>query len=165
VSQPLQEKDSMKTILITFLLVISLRLFSQEVVATAGSTLSNSSGSISYTIGEGIANTLTKGDKTLTQGFQQTNLTVSMVSELKNLDFSISAFPNPTEDFLTLKLTKEDITGLQYLIYDMNGKLLFKKNIESNETKIIVDQLSRGIYILKVQSGLQELKAFKIIKQ
>jgi len=29
-----------------------------------------------------------------------------MVNELKDLDFSISAFPNPTEDILTLKLTK-----------------------------------------------------------
>lgn len=141
------------------------RLLAQEVVATAGSTLSNSSGSISYTIGESVAQTLTQGDKTLTQGFHQTNISVSMVSELKDLDFSISVFPNPTEDVLTLKLTKEDVSGLQYLIFDINGKLISQKNLESNETNVPFNQLARGFYILKVKEGMRELKTFKIIKQ
>lgn len=156
----------MRTIIIvSFIVTCCPRLLAQEVVATAGSTLSNSSGSISYTIGEGVANTLTKGDKTITQGFHQGNMSVTLVSELKDLEFSISVFPNPTEDVLTLKLTKEDVTGLQYLIFDINGKLIIKKDLVSNETSVSVNHLSNGIYIIKVQEGLKELKIFKIVKQ
>lgn len=155
----------MRTILvILFIVTCCPGLFAQEAVATAGSILSNSSGSISFTIGEGVANTLTKGDKTITQGFQQGNLSVSMVSELKDLDFSISVFPNPTTDVLTLKLNKEDMTGLQYLLFDMNGRLLSQKNLETNETTINVKQLSNGLYLIKVQDGRKELKTFKIVK-
>jgi hypothetical protein len=141
------------------------RLLAQEVIATAGSTLSNSNGSISFTIGESVANTLTKGDKTITQGFQQANISVSMVNELKDLFFNISVFPNPASNVLILKISKDDVTGIQYLLYDILGKLLLQKKLESNETSVPVNQLAKGLYILKVQEGMKELKTFKIIKK
>jgi len=137
----------------------------QQVVATAGGTLGNSNGTISYTIGEGVAQTLTKGDKTLTQGFHQTNISIIPVSKMKDLDFSISVFPNPTSDMVTVKVDKEDISGIQYLLFDMHGKLITQKNLEGNETTVYVNQLATGFYFLKVQSGAKELRTFKIIKQ
>jgi hypothetical protein len=140
-------------------------LHGQEVVATAGSTLSNINGSISFTIGESVANTLINGDKTVTQGFHQTSISVSAMSELINPGFSISAFPNPTVDILTLSIGKEDITDLQYLLIDIYGKILSQKHLESNETAISVKEFTKGIYILKIQEGQKELKTFKIIKQ
>ena len=152
------------TILFLFLGCCTL-IQAQEVVATAGSTLANSSGSISFTIGEGVASTLTNGDKTLTQGFQQGNIFVSMVSELKDLDFSISVYPNPTSDVLTINLTKEDVTGIQYLLFDINGRLLSQKNLVSSETSVAVNHLLNGLYIIKIQDGMRELKTFKIVKQ
>jgi hypothetical protein len=155
----------MRTIIVFLLFAFCSRLLAQQVISTAGNSLGNENGSISFTIGEGVAQTLSKGDKTITQGFQQANLTVSMVKELKDLDFSISAFPNPTEDILTLKLTKDDVSGLQYILFDINGKLLFQKNLETNQTVINVHQLAKGFYILKVQEDVKELKIFKIIKQ
>jgi len=155
----------MRTILIILIIAICPELLAQEVIATAGSTLSSSYGSISFTIGECVANTLTKGDKTITQGFQQANISVSMISELKDLDFSISVYPNPTSDILTLKVSKDDVTGIQYLLYDILGKLLLQKNLESNEMSIPVNYLAKGFYILKVQAGMKELKTFKIIKK
>jgi hypothetical protein len=155
----------MRSVIIIFIMMCCQRLLAQEVVATAGSTLNNSSGSISYTIGEGVANTLTKSDKTLTQGFQQANLSVSMVSELKDLQFIISVFPNPADDLLTLSVSKEDVAGLQYTLFDTYGKILSRKKLESNETAIIVKHLTPGLYILKIQAGQNDLKTFKIIKQ
>jgi hypothetical protein len=155
----------MRAILLFLIVTYCAGLQAQQVVATTGSTLSNASGSISYTIGEGIAQTLSKGDKTLTQGFHQTTISVSIVSELKDLDFPISAFPNPASDELTLKLTKEYVARLQLLLYDMNGKLLMQKELQSVETKVSVDQLVEGFYIIKVQDGAKELKTFKIIKK
>lgn len=140
-------------------------LQAQQVVATAGSTHSNSNGSMSFTIGEGVANTLTKGDKALTQGFQQASITVSIVSEPKDLDFSISAYPNPTTDVLTLLIGKENVSGFQYLLYDINGKLLIQKNLEASEIAVHLGQLKAGSYFIKIQDGLKELKTFKIIKQ
>ena len=154
----------MRPLFIFLFLSVCPGLLAQEVIASAGSTLNNINGSISFTIGESVANTLIKSDKTVTQGFHQTNISVSMVSEMNDLEFSISAFPNPAENILILKLNKVDMTGMQFLLFDINGKLLFRKNLENDETIIPVDKLIKGFYILKVQEGQKELKTFKIIK-
>jgi len=140
-------------------------LLAQQVVATAGSTFDNSGRSITFTIGEGVAQTLTNGDLTLTQGFHQTTVSVKSISELKELDFSISVSPNPTSDFLKIKVTKEDVTGLQFLLLDINGKLILQKNLEGNETSLSIDKLTDGLYILMIKEGPKELKTFKVIKK
>lgn len=140
-------------------------LFAQEVVATAGNTLSNANGTMSYTLGEVVANTLTIGDKTITQGFHQSMLSVSIESQIKDLDFSINAFPNPVTTTLTLRIGKENVLGLIYSLYDLGGKLLDQKNLLNAETAIPFDQLKSGTYIINIHEGSKTLKTFKIIKQ
>jgi len=137
----------------------------QQVVATAGGTLSNASGSISYTIGEGVAQTFSKGEKVLTQGFQQTLLLVSDEKVLRELNFSIIVFPNPTNEVVTLRVEKESFTGLLYLLYDLSGRLLAKKEIENSDTTIPFQSMQAGSYLLEVLDGKLGLKTFKIIKQ
>jgi hypothetical protein len=155
----------MRTILLFVIALCCPGLLAQQVVATAGGTLGNAGGSISYTIGEGVAQTLTHGDKTITEGFHQTSLTVKIVSELIELDFTITVSPNPASDILKIKVTKENVSGLQYSLSDIYGKLIFRKNIESDETIVTVNQLKAGLYILVITEGTKELKTFKIIKE
>jgi hypothetical protein len=155
----------MKNILLLFLVVISPGLLAQQVVSSAGSSMSNASGSISYTIGEGVSQTISNGDKTLTQGFHQTTLSVSSINEIKDLDFTISVYPNPTNDFVNLLVGKDEVLGFKYQLFDINGKLISQKELEGNETKVSFQHLSSGFYLLRVNNGSQELKSFKIIKQ
>jgi hypothetical protein len=140
-------------------------LKAQQVVATAGNQFSNANGSISFTIGEGVANTFTDGEKALTQGFHQTIISVSIFNNPEETGFSMSAFPNPATESLTLKTDQGNIPGLKYLIIDQGGKILTHKAIVSDETVIPVEPLQDGIYIIKIQDNLKELKSFKIIKQ
>lgn len=155
----------MRTIIIILIACICPQLLAQEVVATAGSTLSNANGSISYTIGEGVTQTLTKGDKTITQGFQQSNISVMAISEKKDSGFTISAYPNPTNDILNLHIGREDVRGLVYMLIDINGKHIINKNLETSETTIQLKELPSGIYIINIYDGVIELKTFKIIKK
>jgi hypothetical protein len=155
----------MRIALILLLFVFCHALAAQQVVATAGGTMGNPNGSMSYTIGEGVAKTLTKGDKTLTQGFQQGSVSVIEIKKPADSEFTILVFPNPVTDKLTLKIDKEDVSGFQYLIFDINGKLMAQKYLESNESEVPVNQLAKGSYFLKVQAGVKELRIFKIIKQ
>lgn len=153
-------------ILLLFLVVVYCPiLLAQQVVATAGSSMSNASGSITYTIGEGVSQTISKGDKTLTQGFHQTTLSVSSISEIKGLNYAVTVFPNPTNDFVTLLVEKENVLGFLYQIFDLNGKLLSQKELKSNRTSVPFQHLSVGFYLLKVSNGSQEVKSFKVIKQ
>jgi hypothetical protein len=137
----------------------------QQVVTTAGSSFSSTTGSISYTIGESFAQTMTGTDKVLTMGFQQPNITVSIISELKYLGYDITAFPNPVFDELNLNLGKDGLNDLQYVLCDMNGKVILQKNLEGLITKIPFGNLPSGFYILKITDGVKEIKTFKVIKQ
>lgn len=156
----------MKTCLIIPLLVLFCSVLNgQQVIATAGSTLSNSDGSISFTIGEGITQAFTRGDKVITQGFQQPNLMVSIINEFRDINFKISAYPNPTTDILNVSIEEGNNQRLLILLFDFNGKLFQKRNIETSKIEIAFRELPNGIYILKIYDGIREIKSFKIIKE
>jgi hypothetical protein len=159
------QKYSMKPIIFIIAITYCSSLLSQQVVATAGSTLTNSSGGISYTVGEGVSQTLSSGNVTLTQGFQQGNIFVSLVSEVKDSGLSIFIYPNPTTGMLKLNINEVSLPGLQYLLFDSTGKLISQKKIEGNETEVSLTQQQAGIYFIKIQTGTAELKTFKIIKR
>jgi hypothetical protein len=88
-------KSILKLLIFCWLLHFGSVLYAQQIVTTGGDYHQNSSGSISYTIGELAIETFSKTNNILTQGFHQTNLIAVAINELKGLDFEISAFPNP----------------------------------------------------------------------
>jgi hypothetical protein len=47
----------------------------------------------------------------------------------------------------------------------MNGLLLQDKKIKSEETEILIQDLSSSLYFLKVIDSNQEVKVFKIVKR
>jgi hypothetical protein len=70
----------------------------------------------------------------------------------------IEVFPNPTNDYLVVKLPNYDNT--QLTIFDINGKLLLQKNINIEETKIDLTSFEKGIYIVDLKT-----KNFKVSKK
>ncbi len=152
-------------VMIAFLLS-GITVYAQEVVSTAGCYGETSSGSLSWTVGEAVVETITDGSNSLTQGFQQSRLVVTAIHELPGLDFTISVFPNPASDFLTVKVEKNDkLTHLMYLMYDINGKLLLQKMFEGKEITIFMRHFKPSTYILKVTEDNKEVKTFRIIKK
>jgi hypothetical protein len=153
----------MKPVILLLLMLCVSSLQAQQVVATQGGSFSNSGGSISFTIGEGVAQTLAGDTKTLTQGFQQSTISVFMMSE-PDQDPAITVYPNPVTQFLILKIVREDLVDLQYEVFDINGIMLIRKMVEAPETTIDLKQLPGGMYIIRIREGLTEIKSFKIIK-
>jgi hypothetical protein len=155
----------MKVFLLLFIMICFYsQLSAQQVIATSGTTLSNASGSISFTLGEGVAQTLSKGDKVLTQGFQQSSIAVSLVSEVKDLGYHITAYPNPARDFVKLNIENDNLDGFEYLLFNLTGQLVKREAIQNTITDIPMNYLTAGSYILKVKSGGSEIITFKIIK-
>jgi len=156
----------MKQVLFAFLLLFLCKtMHAQEVVATSGASSQTASGGISYTIGEIITETFTASGTTLTQGEQQTRLVITAINVLADLGYTIDAFPNPATDFVKLSVSSENIKGLLYALYDITGKTIFIKQIESAETTIPFSDKRSGSYFLKVFAGKKEVKSFKIIKK
>lgn len=135
----------------------------QEIITTGGDYQSSSSGSLTWTIGEPVSETFSGNGKYLTQGFEQPAYLIVSVKELPE-NCEISVFPNPTSDFLQLKIGDYKVENMQYQLYDMNGKLLLQKNIESTETGIPFAEFMPSAYFLKIIKERKKIKVFKIIK-
>jgi hypothetical protein len=154
-----------RNLLSLILLIIAVAMHAQQVITTAGNYTSNTSGSLSWTLGEGIIDTYAGSKVILTQGFQQSNLIVTAIKEVSKNSPEISAYPNPTNDFVSLKVATESVKNSKFLLYDVYGKLLQEQKLVSSETKISFNNLAPGTYLLKLVWENKELKSFKIIKK
>lgn len=158
-----------KKINLSLLIVLGLGfvgLHAQEVITTTGGNASGSGGSVSYTIGQIVYSSNTGSNGSVSQGVQQP-FEISVISGLdegEGINLTCSAYPNPTTDFLTLKVGVIKTENLAYQLYDIGGKLLVSNKVEGNETTICMSNLVQSVYFLKLTNNNKEIKTFKIIK-
>lgn len=163
--------------IVTLLLVAGFNEFhAQECVNTTGGNITGSSASISYSVGQVVYTTNTGTNGSVAQGVQQPyEISVISAIEESNICLRVSAYPNPTTDYLTLSIgdsTYFDCAqynsisnqSMSYQLYDMNGKLLQSEKISGNQTSIVMSNLVPADYFVKVIKGNDEVKTFKIIK-
>ena len=154
-----------KIILIFFVLLIGTILSAQEVISSGGETQSASGYEISWTIGEPIIETFTGGSNILTQGFHQSKITVTSLTENLYPDIKLKVFPNPTSDFVLIQFN-ELIENSGYSLFNLTGKVLESKLITSTETRLDLRNYASGQYILKLtKNSTKPLQTFKIIKR
>ena len=72
----------------------------------------------------------------------------------------VSVFPNPASEFITFRWD-EKYARLDLEIYDLTGKQLLTRSIQNNAV-IMVDDLSRGIYIYKLTANKHLVNIGKI---
>ena len=144
--------------IVLFSTIISTK--AQEVVSSSGNYQETSSGSLSWTIGEPITETATNGN-TLTQGFQQSGITVTNITEL-NTELNVSVFPNPTNEFV--KIVSSEDRNYTIQLFNISGKLLVEKEINKTDNTINMNEFTNGTYLLKI-TNKNETNTYQIIKQ
>ncbi|TVQ12793.1 MAG: T9SS C-terminal target domain-containing protein [Bacteroidetes bacterium] len=156
--------------LLAFIFSLST-LSAQESVNATGGNASGSGGTASYSVGQVAYQTHTGTNGSVAEGVQQPYeiSVVTGIEEAKSINLSVTAYPNPTSDYLTLNIDEFDISNVSYQLYDMQGKLLQSEKITDNQTSIFMKDLAPAIYFVRVivkTQGLasQEVKTFKIIK-
>ncbi len=153
----------------TFLIIaFSLSTVSaQTSVNATGGNVSGSGGSASYSVGQVVYTTHTGTNGSVAQGVQQPYeiSVVSAIEEAKGITLSVSAYPNPTSDYLILEVTDFSLSPLTFYLYDMNGKLLQTQKITNNLTSIVMSNLVPATYFVKVIQEKNEVKTFKIVKR
>jgi len=142
-------------------------LQAQESVNATGGNASGSGGSASYSVGQVVYTTNTGTNGSVAQGVQQPYeiSVVTGIEQAKGINLVVTAYPNPTSDFITLNITEFNIPDLSYQMFDMNGKLLQSEKITVNQTSIVMSNLVPATYFVKVIQSKKEVKTFKIIKK
>lgn len=159
-----QKKIKLSVILLFGLGLTGLR--AQEAVPTTGGVASGNGGSVSYSVGQVVYQTYSGTSGSVAEGVQQPYeiSVVTGIEEAIGINLSVSAYPNPVTDNLTLSVDNLEFSTLSFQLYDMNGKLLKSEKITSNYTSIAMSAFVPASYFVKVIQQDKNVKTFKIIK-
>ena len=146
---------------------------SPELVSSAGESFINTSYQLDWSIGECVTTTHSAGNYVITQGFHQNSYVITTIKDLVT-DVKISVYPNPTTDFINLKIypvenynrvESSKVEDLQYTITDFSGKILQTKKIAEDIEQINFSNFATGTYFITISENKQLIKSFKIIKK
>ena len=134
-------------------------LQAQESVNATGGDASGSGGSASYSVGQVFYTTNTGTNGSVAEGVQQPYeiSVVTGIEEAKGINLSVTAYPNPTTDYLTLEVKDFELSALHFQLYDMNGKLLQSEKITGNQTSIVMGNFVPATYFVRVVKTSHDL--------
>ncbi len=159
-----------KHLLISLSLMFALGLYvaeAQQTVSSAGASFTDANGSVSYSIGQLVYSAYDSEYGFIIEGVQLPwELFIPNVNiEETAISLTALAYPNPSSDYLYLRIEEYPIDNLQYHLYNQSGKLLNSNKISDTETQISMKELPSAIYFISITNKQQEIKSFKIIKK
>jgi len=142
-------------------------IMAQNAIPASGGNSSGGGGTVSYSVGQVVYTTNTSETSgSVAHGVQQPYeiSVITAIEQAEDITLICFVYPNPSSDFLSLKIENYDNKSLSYKLFDNNGKLLESNKVTSNETIILIANLLPNLYFLKVIDNGKEIKTFKIIK-
>ena len=145
---------------------------SPQSVNSAGIKMTQSNGSLSFTVGELVVLTqIDANGNSLVGGFTNSSTistTVLSVQEPDAAVLQVSIFPNPTTDLVQLQIKEANIDEMELELSDLTGKILYSAQYRLMHQNIGINTAGypSGVYLLtlKKQNG-QILGTYKIVKQ
>lgn len=143
-------------------------LRAQNAVVAAGGSATGS-GSASYSVGQLLYEVYSGSTGSVAQGVQQPyEISVETgVNELPGVELTLSVYPNPVTDYLTLRvdaMAQPLMGSLTYSLHDVQGRVLCGQKLADDQTRIVMGQYPPAVYFLRVSDGGKLTKTFKIIK-
>ena len=137
---------------------------SHQVLSATGGDASGSGGSVAYSVGQIVYTTSTGTSGSVAQGVEQAYEISSVGIKETALNISLSIFPNPTSDYLTIKVEDYNNEALSYNLINEQGKLVMNEQITNQDTQVAMSSLARGAYFINVLQANKKIQTFKIIK-
>ena len=152
------------------LLILSglcITVHAQSTIPATGGNATGTEGSVSYTVGQITYQTISGTNGIVAQGVQQP-YEISVVTSIRNteeINLKCFVYPNPTGGITKLIFESSNFENLRIRLFELNGRLLQDKKVESKETEISLENLSSSVYFLKVYKRNSEVRVFKIVKK
>ncbi|MFC2111187.1 T9SS type A sorting domain-containing protein [Bacteroidota bacterium] len=160
-------KGGIICIILPFIFVLlNSTIQAQQVIPAAGGNATGSGGSVSFTVGQIVYSTQSGTNGSVAEGVQQPYeiSEVMGIKEARDISLLCTVFPNPTNDFITLKIENYKIKNISYLLSDINGKLLDRSIITDEQTDIVMGNIPPGTYFLQIINKKRKIKTFKIVR-
>lgn len=159
----INKKSKFKAVFL--LCAVPLGLIAQNASPASTGNASGLGGTANYTVGQMVSVTNIGLTGSVAQGIQQPFEIIVVAGQNEtSINLTCTAYPNPSNDYLLLKIDSQQQNHIIATIYDLNGKALIVKAITELETKFTLTRLKSGVYFLKINDNKKEIKSFKIIK-
>ena len=73
-------------------------------------------------------------------------------------------YPNPASEEITLISENHIDKTLDFIIYDIFGKIVFRGVINKDETNIEIETFAPGIYFVKIFANIEKGNSMKFLK-
>ena len=100
------------------------------------------------------------GATTITQVVQS----CTGVMDLNSANFQLKLYPNPTTGMFTIELSSMNASATLE-IYNAIGQLVMSSELTSYSTIVNTDQITKGVYVVRVKEGNAVIKTTKLIKE
>lgn len=141
----------------------------QQVISSSGAydVSDDNSISLSWTLGELVITTVesSSGDLILTQGFQQSKMSVTAIRENTDLGVKVLIYPNPTSEIVNIKFASPLDGETHMFIIAPDGKQIFNEKIGDGQLlkQINMQEFPAGTYYIRIQNEIK-LNIYKVIK-
>lgn len=137
----------------------------QESANASGGDATGSGGTVAYSIGQVLYTSNTGSSGSVAQGVQHAYEIFTVGIKETTLNISLTAFPNPTTENLTLQISDFNNEKFAYQLFDIQGKLLSKDQVTAQKTQINTASLPAATYFINVvNQENKQVQSFKIIK-
>jgi len=124
--------------------------WAQEALSSAAYSANGTSVQLNWTLGECVVETFENGKLVLTQGYQQSRLTVTSYHQPVS-SVMLRVYPNPVSESLIVEWIEPTPQQRALLsLYDSNGRMLFSREMSGNPESLNMQLFSPGHYLLKV---------------
>ncbi|MBN8694884.1 MAG: T9SS type A sorting domain-containing protein [Bacteroidetes bacterium] len=123
---------------------------SPEVISSAGTSMTDGTTTLEWTMGESVTATLDNTQNMLSQGFHQTYILVTSISN--TVVSGLSVFPNPTINVVNVQFSSDQKNTVVEL-YSVEGKLLEKHAVNSRSLELDLSAYPAGSYFLRVNNS------------
>jgi len=134
---------------------------------TSGATISNSSNTIDFNVGNLLIGEVSNSQQTVLHGLLPYALKVTALAADEISDLVVSVYPNPVISKLSVDHKESLPLGTLIEVRDINGALMSSKTIETTATKSEIDMsdIANGTYLLMIKTRSGQTNLYRIIKQ
>lgn len=159
------KKQYLKTVTLLMIGLTTTALSNaQQNTVSSGGTASGIGGTSTYSIGQVAYENSSGTNGNVNQGVQQPFEIYSLGLNESAFQFNLTAFPNPTTNYINLNVSNFSGENLSYQLVDLNGKIIQKKQITAIETEISMSELPSANYFIYLFLNEQKVQSFKVIK-
>jgi hypothetical protein len=169
----IKQRKSITKVLLGIVLLMGTTTYAQSIapqsVNSGGTTMSQSNGSLSFTVGELTVQSQTDNQgNTLGSGFTAgASLTTMSVQETNAAVLDVKVYPNPTTELVNIQINHSKIDQVVVTVTDLEGKEVYNGKYAgiANVIGINTSSYATGSYLLTLKNtSNQVLGTYKIIK-